>query len=420
MNKLVMAAAVAGISFNSVHPAPLPEVMADDVGVSQQRLAKLDEFFDREIENKRVPGAVVAIARDGKLIHYKAYGQLDPAKGSSMQLDAMFALASMTKPMVAVAGLTLMEQGRLPLRGRLTDYYPEFANMKVAVPRPDGSLEYLAQSSPIYIHDLYRHTSGLTYGAPPDSPDQVARLYPEFAAPPVKGDKQAFIHAITKLPLARQPGTEFEYGFSTDVLGAVVEQVSGQRLGDYLANNLWKPIGMQDATFHLSRSQRERLAHPFPDDPLTGKPQEIELLESPTKFDCGGACAFATVGDYVRFGQMLLNGGELDGQRILGPKTVRHMISNHLGPEIRNKVSNVEAHRAGFGFGLGVAVRIREGLSAVPGNPGEFTWTGAYGTQFFCDPKERLVVVVGTAAPGEIRKYYREQVQYIVYAAIIR
>ncbi|VIO69365.1 serine hydrolase domain-containing protein [Bradyrhizobium ivorense] len=420
MNKLVAAAAAAGISFNSAHSAPLPEARADDVGVSKPRLAKLDEFFAGEIATKRVPGAVVAIARDGKLIHYKAYGQLDPEKGTSMRLDAIFALASMTKPMVAVAGLTLMEQGRLPLRAKLTDYYPEFANMKVGVPQADGSLKFEAQSSPIYVHDLYRHTSGLTYGTPPDSSDQVARLYPDFAAPAVKGNKQAFIEGITKLPLAHQPGTEFEYGFSTDVLGAVVEQVSEQPLGEYLSSNLWKPIGMLDATFHLSGSQRERLARPFKDDPLTGKPQDIELLESPTKFDCGGACAFATVGDYVRFGQMLLNGGELDGQRILGPKTVHHMISNHLGPEIKNKVANVEPHRAGFGFGLGVAVRISEGLSAVPGNPGEFTWTGAYGTQFFCDPKERLVVVVGTAAPGEIRKYYREQVQDIVYAGIVR
>ncbi|MGX1410591.1 CubicO group peptidase (beta-lactamase class C family) [Bradyrhizobium elkanii] len=287
MNKLVAAAAAAGISFNSAHSAPLPEARADDVGVSKQRLAKLDEFFASEIAAKRVPGAVVAIARDGKLIHYKAYGQLDPEKGTSMRLDAMFALASMTKPMVAVAGLTLMEQGRLPLRARLTDYYPEFANMKVGVSQPDGSLKFEAQSSPIYVHDLYRHTSGLTYGAPPDSSDQVARLYPDFAAPPVKGDKKAFIEGITKLPLAHQPGTEFEYGFSTDVLGAVVEQVSEQPLGEYLSSNLWKPIGMLDATFHLSGSQRERLARPFKDDPLTGKPQGIELLESPTKFDCG-------------------------------------------------------------------------------------------------------------------------------------
>jgi CubicO group peptidase (beta-lactamase class C family) len=143
-------------------------------------------------------------------------------------------------------------------------------------------------------------------------------------------------------------------------------------------------------------------------------------LDTPTKFDCGGACAFATVGDYVRFGQMLLNGGELDGQRVLGPKTVRHMTSNQLGPEIKNNVATIEPHRAGFSFGLGVAVRVNEGLSAVPGTPGEFSWNGAHGTQFFCDPKERLVVVVGTVAPGELRKYYREQVQDIVYGAMVR
>ena len=177
---------------------------------------------------------------------------------------------------------------------------------------------------------------------------------------------------------------------------------------------------MTDATFHPSDAQRPRLARPFANDPLTGKPQAIKLLDAPTKFDCGGACSFATVGDYIRFGQMLLNGGELDGKRILSPKTVHHMTSNHLGPEIKNNVANIEPHRGGFGFGLGVAVRTSEGLSSVPGNPGEFTWNGAYGTQFFCDPKERLVVVVGTAAPGELRKYYREQVQDIVYGAMVR
>lgn len=183
MKKLAIATAAAGFALNSVHSAPLPEAAADEVGVSQQRIAKLDDFFAREIASKRVPGAVVAIARDGKLIHYKAYGQLDPAKGRPMRLDAIFALASMTKPMVAVAGLILMEQGRLPLQAKLTDYYPEFANMKVAVPQHDGSLEFRTQSSAIYIHDLYRHTSGLTYGAPGSS-DQVVRLYPGFADPP--------------------------------------------------------------------------------------------------------------------------------------------------------------------------------------------------------------------------------------------
>jgi CubicO group peptidase (beta-lactamase class C family) len=417
---IMTAAAVVGIAISGANAGPLPAAKPDDVGFSEQGLARLDDFFSREIGAKRVPGAVVAIARDGKLVHYKAYGQLDPEKGTPMPLDAMFALASMTKPMAAVAGLTLMEQGRLPLQAKLADYFPAFADMKVGVPQADGSLKLEAQASPIYIHDLYRHTSGLIYGGRPDSSSLVARLYPDGVAPATEGDTQAFIDRITKLPLAHQPGTEFEYGFSIDVLGAVIEKVSGQRLGEYLSKNVWQPLEMNDATFTPTEAQLTRLARPFANDPLTGKPQTFKLLDTPTKFDCGGACAFGTVGDYVRFGQMLLNGGELDGQRILGPKTVHHMTSNHLGPEIRNNVANVEPHRAGFGFGLGVAVRTSEGLSSVPGNPGEFTWNGAYGTQFFCDPKERLVVVVGTAAPGELRKYYREQVQDIVYGAIIR
>lgn len=409
-----------GAANHAVKAAPLPEAKPDEVGFSQQGLARLDDFFAREITAKRVPGAVVAIARDGKLAHYKAYGQLDAAKGTPMPLDAVFALASMTKPMAAVAGLMLMERGRLPLQAKLADYFPAFADMKVGVPQADGSLKLEPQASPIHIHDLYRHTSGLIYGGRPDSASLVARLYPDGTAPAIEGDTQAFIERITKLPLAHQPSTEFEYGFSIDVLGAVIEKVSEQRLGDYLAANVWGPLGMKDATFHPNDAQRTRLARPFPNNPLTGKPQAIKLLDTPTKFDCGGACSFATVGDYVRFGQMLVNGGELDGQRILSPKTVHHMTSDHLGPGIKNKVGNVEPHRAGFSFGLGVAVRTNEGLSSVPGNPGEFTWNGAYGTQFFCDPKERLVVVVGTAAPGDLRKYYREQVQDIVYGAMVR
>jgi CubicO group peptidase (beta-lactamase class C family) len=417
---LVSSMLLSAIALQGAIAGPLPDAKADDVGFSQQGLARMDDFFAREIAAKRVPGAVVAIARDGKLVHYKAYGQLDPAKGTAMPLDAVFALASMTKPMAAVAGLTLMEQGRLPLQASLKDYYPAFADMMVGVAQADGSLKLEAQARPILIHDLYRHTSGLMYGGRPDSSSPVAKSYPGGTLPAVEGDTSALIERLTKLPLAHQPGTVFEYGFSIDVLGAVVEKVSEQRLGEYLARNVWQPLAMKDATFKPSEAQRARLARPFANDPLTGKPQAIALLDTPTTFDCGGACAFATVGDYVRFGQMLLNGGELDGQRVLGPKTVHHMISNHLGPEIKNNVANVEPHRAGFSFGLGVAVRTGEGLSAVPGNPGEFTWNGAYGTQFFCDPKERLVVVVGTAAPGELRKYYREQVQDIVYGAMVR
>ncbi|MEZ5822086.1 MAG: serine hydrolase domain-containing protein [Xanthobacteraceae bacterium] len=421
MNKLLgCAAALAALICTAAFAGPLPEAKPAEVGFSQDGLARMDDFFAREIAAKRVPGAVVAIAREGRLVHFKAYGQLDPAKGTPMPLDAVFALASMTKPMTAVAGLTLMEQGRLPLQAKLADYYPAFADMKVGVVQADGSLKLDAQARPILIHDLYRHTSGLMYGGRPDSTSAVAKAYPGGITPAIEGDTAAFIERITKLPLAHQPGTVFEYGFSIDVLGAVVEKLSEQRLGEYLAKNVWQPLGMKDASFAPSEAQRARLARPFANNPLNGKPQTIRLLDTPQKSDCGGACAFATIGDYVRFGQMLLNGGELEGKRVLGPKTVHHMISNHLGPEIQNNVGKVEPHRAGFSFGLGVAVRTQEGLSAVPGNPGEFTWNGAYGTQFFCDPKEKLVVVVGTAAPGDLRKYYREQVQDIVYGAMVR
>ena len=351
-------------------------------------------------------------------MHYKAYGQRDPASGAPMTLDTVFGLASMTKIFTSVAALQLTEDGRLPLRSTLSEYYPAFGSMKVGVPQADGSLQLVDQKRPIYIHDLFRHTSGLTYGGRGDHP--IAKFYPPGTQPPYEGDTQLFINNITKLPLAHQPGAVFEYSFSTDVLGAVVEKVSGKRLGAYLREKVWGPLGMKDTSFELSDSFKPRVARAFANNPLDGKPQSIPVIDKQTQFDCGGACAMGTVGDYVRFGQMLMDGGTLDGKRILSPQWVRHMTANHLGPEIVNRVSFVEGHREGFSFGLGVAVRTSAGLSAVPGNPGEYSWNGAYGTQFFADPKERLVVVVGTAAPGELRKYYREQVQDLVYGAMTR
>jgi CubicO group peptidase (beta-lactamase class C family) len=417
-SRVAACALASGLAAAGTHAQPLPPTSAAAAGFSTEGLERLDGFFAREIEAKRVPGAVVAIARDGKLVHYKAYGVQDPATNKPMPLDAVFGLASMTKIMASVAALQLNEQGRLPLKSQLANYFPAFGAMKIGVPQGDGTLKLVDQVRPIFIQDLMRHTSGLTYGGRGNHP--IAKLYPTGTQPPLEGDIQAFVERITKLPLAHQPGTAFEYGFSTDVLGAVIEKVSGQRLGEYLLVNVWKPLGMVDTTFTLSDRIRPRLARAFPNNPLDGKPQVIPVIGRQTLFDCGGACAMGTVGDYLRFGQMLMNGGALDDQRILSPKTVAHMTSNHLGPEIRNVVGIVEPHREGFGFGLGVAVRTTAGLSAVPGNPGEYTWNGAYGTQFFADPREKLVVVVGTAAPGDLRKYYREQVQAMVYGAMTR
>jgi CubicO group peptidase (beta-lactamase class C family) len=395
---------------------PLPTVAPEQAGFSREGLARMDRFFEREIAANRVPGAVVAVARDGKLVHYKAYGFLDKARGEAMPLDAVFNLASMTKPMTAVGGLVLNEEGRLPLKSRLDEYYPAFAKMNVGIVSPSADAKPEV-ARPIFIHDLFRHTSGLTYGGRGDTP--VHKLYPSGSAPAAaQYGKEEFLAKLASLPLMYQPGTVWDYGFSTDVLGLVIEKVSGQRLNDFLKAAVWDKVGMPDTTFNLPADKRGRLARPLPNDPISGKPQAIAILDKPVKFDCAGSCAFSTVGDYLRFGQMLLNGGTLDGRRVLGPKTVIAMTSDHLGDNIKNQVAGTEPQRDGYGFGLAVAVRLHEGVAATPGSVGDYTWNGANGTLWWNDPKERLVVVVGTVAPGEIRKYYREQMGALVYGAM--
>ena len=396
----------------SAFAQPLPKVSPEQAGFSSEGLARIDRFFAREIEANRVPGAVVAIARDGKLVYYKSFGYLDKAAGTPMPLDAIFNLASMTKPLTAVAGLTLNEEGRLPLKAPLSEYFPAFTEMKVGV--VDAKVE---TAKPIYIQDLMRHTSGLTYGGRGDS--AVHKLYPAGSAPAASQyDGAAFMAKMASLPLLYQPSTVWDYGFSIDVLGLVIEKETGQRLGQYLKTAVWDKVGMPDTTFQLPADKRKRLARPLPNDPISGKAQRVAILDEPVKFDCGGSCAFSTVGDYLRFGQMLLDGGAIDGRRVLSPKTVAMMTSDQLGPNIKTQVEGTEAQRGGYGFGYGVAVRVHDGIAAVPGSVGDYTWNGANGTAWWNDPKERLVVVYGTVAPGEIRKYYREQVSALVYGAM--
>ncbi len=404
------------LSCASAIAQPLPVATPEQAGFSAAGLARIGKFFEREIAANRVPGAVVAIARDGKLVHYKAYGLLDRASGEPMPLDAIFNLASMTKPMAAVAGLVLNEEGRLPLKSRLEDYFPAFARMSVGVAGPAGEAKPEA-AKPIFIHDLYRHTSGLTYGGRGSTP--VHKLYPAGSAgAAAQYGGEEFLAKLASLPLLYQPGTVWDYGFSTDVLGLVIEKVAGQRLQEFMQLAIWDKVKMPDTTFSVPAEKRKRLARPLANDPLSGKPQRIAILDHPVKFDCAGSCAFGTVGDYLRFGQMLLDGGILDGRRVLSPKSVMAMTSDHLGGGIKNQVAGTEAHRDGYGFGLAVAVRLHEGVAATPGSGGDYTWNGANGTSWWNDPQERLVVVVGTVGPGEIRKYYREQMGALVYGAM--
>jgi CubicO group peptidase (beta-lactamase class C family) len=415
-SRLAIALCTWGISAIASAATPLPTSAPEAVGFSNEGLKRIDDFFAREIAADRVPGAVIAIARDGKLVHYKAYGSLNKATGEPMPLDAIFNLASMTKVMTAAGGLTLNEQGRLPLKSPLGEYLPAFAKMNVGVVT-SGELK-LEPAKPIYIHDLFRHTSGITYGGRGDT--AVHKLYPSGSAPAAaQYASEEFIAKLASVPLLYQPGTVWDYGFSIDVLGLVIEKVSGKRLGDFLKTSVWDKVNMPDTTFNVPDEKRKRLARPLAKDPMNGNPQNIAILDKPVKFDCAGSCAFSTVGDYLRFGQMLLDGGIIDGKRVLSPKTVRAMTSDHLGNNIKNNVAGTEPHRDGYGFGLSVAVRLVDGVAAVPGTAGDYTWNGANGTAFWADPKERLVVVYGTVAPGEIRKYYREQVGALVYGAML-
>jgi len=414
MRRFALCSSLAALTSAALAATPLPTTPPEKAGFSPEGLARIDAFFAREIAADRVPGAVVAIARDGKLVHYKAYGFLDKGAGKPMPLDAVFNLASMTKIMASVGALTLNEEGRLPLKSRLDEYLPQFKDQKVGVVSAAGEVTLEAPKQPIFIHDLFRHTTGFTYN---NANSPVRKQYPgAFDATDTPGSE--YLERIAKAPLVNQPGTVFEYGVSTDVLGFVVEKVSGQRLGEFLKARVWDRLGMKDTMFQVPESQLARLAQPLPVDPISGKPQAIRILKTQSKFDCAGACAFGTVGDFLRFGQMLVNGGALDGKRVLSPKTVAFMTSNHLPPSVRNNVPLVEPHRDGYSFGLGVAVRMNDGVAATPGTLGDFSWNGANGTSFWADPKEKLVVVVGTVAPGDIRKYYREQMGALVYGAM--
>ena len=396
---------------------PLPMSGTPGQGFSSEGLKKIDTFFADQIANNQLPGAVLAVAKNGKLVIFKPYGYTDKASNKPMTTDAIFNLASMTKVMASVGALTFYEEGKLPLNAPISNWLPQFKDMKVGKVDADGNLTTVPAKNPITVQDLMRHTNGLTYGGRGTTP--VHKLFPAGSAPAaVQYTSSEFIDKLASNPLLYEPGTTWDYGFGIDVLGIIEEKIAGKPLGGVLQERVWSKVGMPNTTFQVAEKDRARLAQPLSIDPLTGKPQKVDILNQTVKFDCGGSCAFSTAGDYVRFGQMLLNGGSLDGRRVLGPQTVTFMTSNHLNKDIKNNVGGTEPGRVGYGFGLGVAVRMERGLSAINGNVGDFTWNGANGTIFWVDPKEQMVVVMMAVAPGEIRKVHREQLNAVIYGAL--
>ncbi|MDB5803320.1 MAG: beta-lactamase [Betaproteobacteria bacterium] len=398
---------------------PLPRAKPESVGFSSARLAHIDEVLRADIEAGRMPGAVVAIARKGKLVYFKAFGYRDKAANVPMTTDTIFAIASMTKPMVTVGALQLYEQGRVLIDDPVSKFLPQFANMKVARMDPAGKeiIDTVPASRRITIQDIMRHTSGIIYGGRGST--AVHKLYPDSSSSAaLEYTGPEFIDKLGSLPLMYQPGTVWDYGFSIDVLGQVVESITKERLGQYLQQSLFQPLGMTDTGFMVPPANAARYARALPNDPDTGKPQSVLDLTKPTKFDCGGGCAVSTASDYMRFAQMLLNHGKLGNKQILSRKTVDFMTSNQLGPEVKNLIGAADPTRADYGFGLGMAVRTTPGIVRMMGSVGDYSWPGASGTNWWADPKEELAVVFMAQTPGPMRWHYRQKINALVYQAL--
>jgi CubicO group peptidase (beta-lactamase class C family) len=391
-----------------------PTAKPEAVGLSSVRLERLAQAIKRDVEQGRMPGAVVAVARKGKLAYYEAFGFADRAANVPMPKDAIFALASMTKPMVAVATLILAEQGDLLLNDPVGNYLPELKGMMVATAK---GLEP-ARRQPT-LQDMLRHTAGVSYGNRGDTP--LHKLYESKLISAASQSGADFLKELGQLPLHFQPGTAWEYSHGLDVAGLAVEAVTRKRLGEFLEERLFAPLGMRDTGFVVPASKAARIAKPLPVDPDTGKPIAFRAPVTPWQYDCGGGCASGTALDYVRFAQMLLDKGTANGSRVLSRKSVEYMTANQLGANV--DVSRLHEfaveHMDGFGFGLGVAVRTQPGVAGVPGTPGEFLWSGAQGTMFWVDPKEEMVAVFLAATPGLVRRHYRELVKQLVVQAIV-
>jgi len=403
---------------------PLPRARPESVGMSSERLARIGPVINAHIEKNHLPGMVVAVARKGKLVYYEAFGWRDKQAGVRMTTDTIFSLASMTKPMAAVGAMSLYEEGRLLIGDTVGKHIPELARMDVGVIKngPDGKpvIERVPAKRQMVIQDLLRHTAGLTYGARGQT--ALHKMHPASSTTTaLKMSAEEFINQLSGLPLIHHPGTVWEYSVSIDVLGILMERITQQSLGDILAERVWNPLGMKDTGFSIPKDKLARYAKALPNNPDTGRPQNVSLHSGPpAKFQCAGACAAGTAGDYLRFTQMLLNKGQLDDKRILGKTTVEYMTADHLGSTIDNKVAATDPSRAGYGFGLSMAVRTATGESAVTGTTGDYNWGGANGTMFWVDPKEELVVVYMAHTPGEPRLYYRALMKSLVMQALVK
>jgi CubicO group peptidase (beta-lactamase class C family) len=383
----------------------------EEVGFSSKRLETTRQAYRDDVEKKTIPGAVLVIVRNGKMVSFDAIGYQERAAQTPMKKDSIFRVASMSKPITTVAAMILVEENKLDLGAPVAQYLPEFRDVKVGA-------EKVSPKRPMTVQDLMRHTSGLTYGLFGNSPvDQMYRQANIFNAKSLA----EMVKTVAGMPLLHQPGEAWEYSVSTDVLGRVIEVVSGMDLDAFIQERVTGPLKMNDTGFWVKPAAISRLAKPDSKSTLPFADPAVK----PDLFSGGGG-VFSTANDYARFSQMLLNGGELEGVRILGPKTIALMTSDQLP-------ANVERHtpvamalgpfgptpEMGTSFGLGFAVRVDAGRNPEPGSVGDFSWGGITGTLFWVDPKEKLVAVMMVQSPQAANGFIWRQTRTMVYQALV-
>lgn len=430
LKRIAVAALAAGIAFSTIAICadPLPLADPESVGMSTERLERIAGVFQEHVDKGNLPGVIVLVARKGKLVYSEALGFQDKAAGKPLEKDAIFRMYSMTKPMASVAAMMLIEEGKMQLNDPVSKFLPAMKNLQVSVAKTDAEFAkttytLVPADREMTVQDLLRHTSGLLYA----NLTQNTGVKDAYAKGGVDDDVRGLspeqeVEQLSKAPLGHQPGTVWEYSLSTDMLGRVVEAVSGKRLGDFLEARLFKPLDMNDTAFFVAPDKAERLAQGLEKDAFSGNPIKLYDVSAQPGNDSGGAGAVSTASDYLRFAQMLANGGQLDGKRLLSRKSVELMTSDHLGTRILSQSpmtpGEVLLMTPGYTFGLGFAVRQAPGVAGVAGSQGEFMWGGYAGTYFWVDPKEQLVGVYMTQAPSPIRAYYRKLFKTLVYSAI--
>jgi CubicO group peptidase (beta-lactamase class C family) len=411
--RTLVALALIGFAASAQAQSPVPVAKPIDVGLSAAQLKKIEEVTAKNIDEGIIPGAVMLVARHGKVVWVSAQGKLGPGSADPVKTDSIFRIYSMTKPMVSLALMQMVEEGRLQVTDPVSKFLPEIGAMKVGteVTGSDGRPQLLLSdpTRPMTVQDLMRHTAGLVYGA-----RGTGLVYQAYTAAKI-GDRsdsnQQLVTKLGKMPLNYNPGDRWEYSVSVDVQGRLLEVLNGGKpLGEVLAERIYKPLGMTETSFQVPADKLSRVAQPSPG--TKGKPTTVRFkVDDGAKYESGGGGLMSTTDDYLRFTAALANGGALNGKRIIGRKTLEFMTADHTG--------NRPGRPPGFGFGLGFEVRTALGDSVQAGSIGEYGWSGAAGTTFWVDPKEQLYAIYMVQANADDTRELRLQFRSMVQAALL-